>query len=149
MHTIFRLAIALAFTMSMSGYAVACSCIKNVSLSQQFSEATYVFVGRIVSTQETKSHADDPRRSGVAAKFQLIETIKGNPSLLPNVHSGYGGGDCGIPMLVGASYVFFADAHGEIDICSGTSSYIRGNAPYEKYLRAVKALAPKSSPSAH
>ena len=86
-----------------------------------------------------------PQWGGVAADFQIVEPIKGNPLLLhQGVQSGYGSGDCGVPLLVGVTYVFFAGAQGEIDICSGTRSHVQGHEEHDSFLRGLKSLAPRT-----
>jgi hypothetical protein len=142
--TFARLFASTILAVTLAGHAHACSCIKRLTTKDHYSAATYVFVGRVVAIREIKSRADIPDWGGVAAEFQLIEVLKGPHPFLSGVETGYGHGDCGVPMFVGVSYVFFARAKGEIDICSGTRAYIKGYEGDEEYLREIKSLPPVS-----
>jgi hypothetical protein len=108
-------------------------------VEENFSRATYVFVGRVISAQEIRRNL--PLRSGVIGTFELIESIKGNPETLAVVESGYGGGDCGVPLLVGSTYIFFADPSGNIAIYSGTRGYTQGYGPDDTFLHKLQDLA--------
>ena len=117
----------------------ACSCVSQ-SLSQQFSNANNIFIGRIVATHEIKSRSDMPDWGGVQGQFELIETLKGNQKLVKYVETGYGAGDCGVPLLTGQTYIFFTGSKGEISICSGTVSYVAGYEKHEAFLKKLKKL---------
>ena len=119
--------------------ASACSCVKR-TLEQQFNESSFVFVGKVIDKREVKSRTSQPGWGGWAAKVSVAKAIKGEPRLLPGVESGYGQGDCGIRLLVNASYIFFANAEGDVNICSGTQTYIQGLEPHEQVLNRIEAL---------
>ena len=95
---------------------------------------------------EVKSRLSAPGWGGFVAKFELTEIVKSNDHRPSQVVTGYGSGDCGVPMFVDTSYVFFIDANGEVDICSGTGPYLKGNVKLEKYLNAVKRIASTRKP---
>ena len=122
--------------------ALACSCVPR-TVEENFNNAATIFVGRILSAQEIRG--DESELSAVAGTFRIIETIKGNPERLAVVETGFGGGDCGVPLLVGQSYVFFADPNGRINICNGTEGYTKGYEPDDALLQNLRELA-KSVP---
>lgn len=105
-----------------------------------------MFVGRVISKEDVASRDDPKGWPGVAAKFQLLEVVKGKAPPPPRLITGVGSGDCGVPIYPAVSYVFFVGPGGEIDICSGTHLYIRGNEEMEQYLNDVKSLGRKSTP---
>ena len=62
-------------------------------------------------------------------KFALIETFKGSLGETPILSSGYGSGDCGIPLVAGAFYVVFLNGtDGEIGFCNAAGPYPMRNA---------------------
>lgn len=134
-----RLVWSLFLVFALTGQAHACSCGKR-TLEQQFSEAGNVFVGRVASTSEISSRASDPDRGGVAATFTLVKDLKGNTTPSLKVQSGYGSGDCGIPLLVGTSYLFFVSKDAEINICSGTQVFVPGYEPHDRLLKRLERL---------
>lgn len=136
----------LMFAVCAVADASACSCITRTTLDEQFSHARYVFVGRVLSREEIASRDEPKGRPGVVAKFQLLEVLKAKHPPTPKVVTGVGSGDCGVPIFLGMSYVFFVGPQGEIDICSGTRPYVRGNEDLERYLAEVRSLAKKNSP---
>lgn len=82
---------------------------------------------------------------GVAAKVQLLEILKAKSPPPTKLITGVGTGDCGVPIYPEVSYVFFAGPRGEIDSCSGTRPYVRGNEELEQYLNEVRSLAGRKS----
>ena len=134
-----RLLALFAFTLAFIDSAFACSCITRTTLAEHVSAANYIFIGRVVAVHEIKSLPDMPSWGGVRVKFELQETIKGTRPYPKSLTTGYGSGDCGVPMFVGTSYIFFASPNGAIDICSGTKSYIKEYEPSEAYLNEIKA----------
>lgn len=142
MHQFARtLLVAVALAGAFAGSAFGCSCITRTTLREHVVHAKHVVVGRVVATTEVNSRLSAPGWGGVAASFQLIEVVKGGDRRPSQVVTGHGSGDCGVPMSVGTSYVFFISAEGEVDICSGTRPYVRGNDQLEAYLREVKKVA--------
>lgn len=139
--------VATALLLTLAETASACSCITRTTLRQHYAAAEHVLVGRVLATNEVKSRLNAPGWGGVVAKIELIEVIKSHPRRPTQVVTGQGSGDCGVPMIVGTSYVFFIDPNGEVDICSGTRPYVKGNENLEGYLRDVKRVAmPKRAP---
>lgn len=130
--------LALLLT-AISSRSFACSCVKR-SLEQQYNEASFVFVARVIDKREVKSRKSQPGWGGWTAKVSVVKAIKGEPLLLPELESGYGHGDCGVPLMRDTSYIFFASSEGEVNICSGTQVYMPGLEPHEKTLARIEAL---------
>lgn len=142
MHQLTRpFLVAAGFAVAFSGSAFGCSCIARTTLREHFVDAKHVVVGRVVATTEVNSRLSAPGWGGVAASFQLIEVVKGPDQRPSQVVTGHGSGDCGVPISVGISYIFFISAEGEVDICSGTRPYVKGNVQLEQYLREVKKIS--------
>lgn len=140
-----RRLLTLVLVLSLWGEASACSCM-NQTLREHFEHADFVFVGRVISKEDVASREEPRGWPGVAAKFQLLEVIKGKTPPPPRLITGVGRGDCGVPLFPALSYVFFAGPRGEIDICSGTRPYIRGDDEMERYLNETKSQGRQSSP---
>lgn len=138
---------ALVVAMSLVVDASACSCITRTTLTEQFEDANFVFVGRVISVEDVASRKEPKAWPGVAVNFQLLDILKAKSPPPTKLIAGIGTGDCGVPIFPQLTYVFFAGPKGEIDICSGTRPYVRGNEELEHYLSEVKSLAgQKSSP---
>ena len=120
--------------------AFACSCI-SLTLREQFQMAEHVFVGRITHVQETKSRASHPLWSGVLGTFQTRQTFKGNPRALHNIETGLGPSDCGLSLIEGRTYLFFADKMGSVDICSGSRAFDTEDPKNSDILKELKSYA--------
>jgi len=58
------------------------------------------------------------------ATFTTIETFKGSINGVPTLSSGYGGGDCGMPIVAGAFFVVFLNRKdGDIGFCNAAGPY--------------------------
>jgi hypothetical protein len=139
--------------------ASACSCVGPASIAEAWAHSDVVFVGRVISVRDADSPDADSRfgkvgafvqelwseitgsepvapqpgtsRYGEVAKFRITETFKGVSGRTVEVHTGYGGGDCGFPFEEGTDYVVFAtfqedkSSHGRrfvrTGICSRTA----------------------------
>lgn len=108
--------------------------------------AEHVFVGRITKAREIKSRIVNPNWKGVLGEFQTLQTLKGNPSGLQNIETGYGHGSCGVTLTVGKTYLFFTDKSGSVDICTGSRTFAPGTREDEEMLNRVKGLR-NSTPS--
>ncbi len=55
------------------------------------------------------------------ARFEVNRNVKGDMARHSELRSGYGFGDCGVPLIAGASYVVFARGEGPVPLrlCSG------------------------------
>jgi hypothetical protein len=98
--------------------------------SINFPHADAVFVGRVVSRKDTVSVFGDAatglRRPSRITSFQVARWWKGPVADTVRVQSGLGGGDCGIPFVVGKTYAVFAnwfDGHLNTGLCSGTREF--------------------------
>ena len=120
--------------------AFACSCI-SLTLQEQFQIAAHVFVGRITRVQETNSRASHPLWRGMLGAFQVQQTFKGNPHVLQNIETGFGPSDCGLSLVEGRTYLFFADKMGSVDICSGSRAFDADDPKYSDILKELKSYA--------
>jgi hypothetical protein len=74
------------------------------------SNASTVFVAHLTSAEEIPAPSDMERhyKKILSASFSIVETLKGEPPANRMVRSApYGFGNCTIPLLVGADYIFF------------------------------------------
>ncbi|KKR84890.1 MAG: hypothetical protein UU48_C0001G0138 [Candidatus Uhrbacteria bacterium GW2011_GWF2_41_16] len=92
----------------------ACSCVRATS-TEQFNDATTVFVGRVKSISE-----DSSSRS---VDFNVSESQKGSVAENVTVTTGLGGGDCGFDFEVGHEYMVYTRGQEQLstNICVGTS----------------------------
>ena len=133
--------LALVFAISFMGNASACSCLGSSHLQAKFNSAEYVFVAQVLSKADVASREEPLGSPGVLVRLRLGEVFKATLPAPAHVTTGMGSGDCGVPIFLGLSYVFFVDKLGQIDICSGTRLYVRGITYAERYLVDVRFLA--------
>lgn len=133
-----RLLASLALAFAPIGNVFACSCITRITTAEHYAAAKHIFIGRVISLHEIKSRPSMPGGGGLRVGVQMEEMLKGIRPFSLALSTGHGAGDCGVPMFVGSSYIFFVDANDEIDICSGTKPYLKGHAPSEEYLSEIK-----------
>jgi hypothetical protein len=98
--------------------ALACSC-GDRNIRQIVDTSQYIFVAEITSAK--KNPDADSRLNRVAAEFEILDVIKGVPQELNVLHSGIGGGDCGIPFLVGHVMLVFTN-DGTVTTCGASRS---------------------------
>jgi hypothetical protein len=115
------------------GDALACSC-GDRSVRQIVETSGYIFVAEITSAK--KNPDADSLLNRVAAEFEVLDVIKGAPQELNVLHSGIGGGDCGIPFLVGHVMLVFTN-DGTVTTC-GASRSIKPDGDSE-YIGQLKA----------
>jgi hypothetical protein len=74
-----------------------------------FAQAATVFVAHVIKVQEMTASDTDKHETGtVQATFRAIETLKGSPPSSSYVLSDmYSYGNCTLPLLAGADYIFF------------------------------------------
>lgn len=106
------LAVCLSFD------AVACSC-GSKDIKEVVDTSQHIFVAEITSAR--KNLDSDSAWNSVSADFEIVDVIKGAPHELERLYSGFGGGDCGIPFLVGHKLIVFTD-DGTVTICGATRS---------------------------
>lgn len=134
-------ATACAALSAVSLPAQACKCVKKERAWHN--EQPVVFRARIMSTELTSEKAYE--LPVVAAKFEITEKLRGDPSQFKFLRTAAGGefGSCGIPFTAGDEFVVFASDAGWATQCNGTQSYhpARDDA-FMKKLRQ-QAAAPK------
>ncbi len=83
----------------------ACSCAQPLSVSAQFERSEAVFVGEVLEVQEKRSMGG---RVTKAALFEVDRIWKGGTQSQIIIHTGSGGGDCGIYFEPGQDYLVYA-----------------------------------------
>ena len=110
--------IVALFVMCLSFDAAACSC-GSTNIKEVVDTSKHVFVAEITSAQKNPD-ADKVWKS-VSADFEIVDVIKGAPQELDRLYSGFGGGDCGVPFLVGHKLIVFTN-DGTVTTCGATRS---------------------------
>ena len=131
------LKIIFSILLFLPSYSFACSCLHQ-PLSKHVAGAKNIYVGVLTSSRivEAKSDKEWPYVEGT---IKVETTIKGSPEKLETVRTGFGGGDCGIPMIVGRAYViFFENEQHHIGSC-GASGLIERYQEKE-FVDKLKAL---------
>jgi hypothetical protein len=114
-----NLTLVVAFLAAIFSFdAVACSC-DSKDVKEIVDASQHIFVAEIISAQ--KNPESDSIWNSVSADFEIIDVIKGAPHELDHLYSGFGGGDCGIPFLVGHKLIVFTD-DGTVTACGATRS---------------------------
>jgi hypothetical protein len=120
-----RAVAAVASLLAAAG-AQACSCARE-SVEEAVQRAEDIALVRISAVHEVVPRAVDldaapspDRQLTQRAQFKLLRSIKGNLARHGELHAGGGGGDCGMPLLVGMSYVLFSSGEtAQINYCQG------------------------------
>src|SRR5262249_47367517 len=104
-----RLTLSGLLLLIATGAAMACSSIEPVSDERSFANASAVFVGHVLRTEETQSPdpqpADHATTRMVEATVRTIEVLKGQPPADGKVRSlVYGPGNCSVALLAGVDY---------------------------------------------
>jgi len=123
------LAIAACLFALLPGIAQACTCPAGTDYWWQ--QATRVALVRIESvgwqTEDfiTRKVCTGPRCAPKqVARFTQIEAFKGSLNAVATLASGYGHGDCGIPLEAGAYYVvFLRKDDSNVGICNAAGPY--------------------------
>lgn len=119
--------------------AFACTC--PLSTQSWWEGSQNVALVRINATAVTSGHPisdrscikGEPCVLKQSASFTTVETFKGSFQSIPRLTSGYGSGDCGIPLVSGAYYVLFLhQEHGAVGFCNAAGPYPPRH-PYAKY----------------
>jgi len=133
----------LVLLVFLPSYSLACSCLHQ-PLSKHVAEAKNIYVGVLTSSRimEAKSDKDWPYVEGT---IRVETVIKGSPGKTEKIQTGFGGGDCGIPMTIGRAYViFFEDEQYHIGSC-GASGQIQRYQEKE-YVEKLKGLVSQKKP---
>lgn len=134
-------AIFIALTI-LPGYVLACSCLR-APLEDHIKDADRIFVGVLSSSKIVKPKSDK-EWPYVEGTIEVESTIKGKTKNKEKVLTGFGGGDCGIPMTAGRAYVIFSSTkENYIGICGASRELVR----YEEkeYIEKLRGLVKKSS----
>jgi len=127
----------LFFLMLVPSYSFACSCLHQ-PLSKHVADAKSIYVGVLTSSKiiEAKSDKEWPYVEGSIS----VETIiKGSPKKIEKVRTGFGGGDCGIPMTIGRAYViFFENEQYHIGSCGASGQIQRYHE--KEFVEKIKGL---------
>ncbi|WP_353372946.1 hypothetical protein, partial [Aliiglaciecola sp. NS0011-25] len=136
-----KLRILTIFALMMtSSSALACSChISSADdvIADIFSP--YVFTAIV---KEATAIKNDGEYSIVEAKVDIETTYKGDTSNLRKVRTSLSSSMCGLPITVGARYVFVASENGGVSYCS--SRIIEENSydsELETFMQVLKGYA--------
>lgn len=128
-HLRIRIALCLAILFTLLAYpspAKACSCIVPGPPSSEFPNANAVFTGRVIRVVDNyypvfavldwalwklgarSYNFYTGKHYGYSVFFSVDKSWKGVKETVVEVHTGYGGGDCGYSFNVGSDYVVYA-----------------------------------------
>ena len=130
---IFGICGLFAILVSFSTVTNACSCGEPQSVCNAYSDASTVFVGKVIDGKavETMSQMINAKTKDLTFKFLVTTAFLGAESGKEiDVHTGFGFGDCGIPFEKGQTYLVYAyNYDGEIKtgICSRTRPIAKTN----------------------
>jgi hypothetical protein len=109
--------IAISLAYSSSGQACSRNPFEREPTEEElFSQARSVFVAHLTSVKEVAApeSVKEYYQNIIEGNVTIIEIIKGTPPLDGKVRSmPYGYGNCTIPFLVGADYLFFLSSDDE------------------------------------
>lgn len=129
----------VAATLGFDPQAQACFCMAG-SLEHRFETSDNVFTA-IVTTRYVEP-ADE--RTPIRSLFRVTESFKGGTPFTALVsHSNEG--TCGIDLLEGVEYLFFAPDSGEVSLCSGISTADRARIEIERLRSYVAGEVPNIS----
>jgi hypothetical protein len=83
----------------------ACSCAQPQSVEAEISRSTEVFAGRVLEVKEQKNLDGSMTK---AALFEVSQIWKGGSESQIIIHTGSGGGDCGVQFEEGEEYLVYA-----------------------------------------
>ena len=131
----------------LPGIVKACTCPAGTDF--WWKQATRVALVRIESvgwqTEDfitRRACAAGPRCAPKqVGRFTQIEAFKGSVNAIPTLASGYGHGDCGIPLTAGTYYVeFLRKDESNVGICNAAGPYIRLKS-IEPFLQSLRRVA--------
>jgi hypothetical protein len=125
----------------------ACSCVDRPSATTGFQESAAVFTGNVTEITDKGGRTgavrlgildrirswfglpfDEDKYYGNKVSFKVNRSWKGVATTETEVHTGYGGGDCGVRFIVGAEYLVYAYAWNdrlETSVCGRTGNHLR------------------------
>jgi hypothetical protein len=122
MNLPFRLPYLFAAFAFFAADAQACSCVRgSVEEAIAATDDIALVTVRDVGFVEAGAAASDDSSLPQRARFTVNRNLKGDMTRHGELRSGYGFGDCGVPLIAGASYVVFASGTGPapVRLCSG------------------------------
>jgi hypothetical protein len=105
-------AFAALFCITAAPNAYSCSRDPRIpapTLEELFAQAATVFVAHVINVREITAPDFEKSKIGtIQATFRAIEVLKGSPPSSGHVVSdSYSFGNCTLPFLAGADYIFF------------------------------------------
>jgi hypothetical protein len=134
------LSLVLAAALFGGHAAFACS-FRSSTLEQKVDSAEIIFIGCISEVAEIPNSpegADRFENPPVRARFQVLDSIKGDPTKVQFLRSGYGGGDCGIPFVVGRRYLVYTSQGGQVFLPGGSGDVTPEYEPHRRYIEAIR-----------
>lgn len=112
--------LAIALSGLFCGEAAACSCAVT-SFDGYVKNADSVYFATLEEAKVVRN-APDAKWPFIQGRFQVKRTLKGVPRTGEMMlRTGLGGGDCGVPMFVSATYIIFRNADFDgIGDCDGS-----------------------------
>ena len=106
--------ILLLSIVSAPNIGFPCGCDMWTLFEESISKSEKAFIGHFVSA-EIKHKKNF---SYVEATFEVINSIKGNVGKMEIITTGFGTGDCGVPMTLGQKYpIFLTNNTNGISVC--------------------------------
>ncbi|MGG0644817.1 hypothetical protein ABE021_12855 [Sporosarcina gallistercoris] len=111
----------LLWGLSFENEVIACSCMELPSVTLAKDEADAVFLGKVTTIEDVGIQRE--------VTIEVHEAWKGIDTETIRIYTGYNSGDCGLPIAIGESYLFYATDRSEGEnrfltstICSRTVS---------------------------
>lgn len=136
----------LVWSMPLERKVRACSCIELPTVSEAKEQSDAVFLGAITDISDVNIQRE--------VTIDVREAWKGVKTKTIKIYTGFNDGDCGLPIDIGESYLFYANDFSEgnddgfltSNICTRTTS--EANAMEDlKELGAGKKEFPQAEPS--
>src|SRR5215510_7026722 len=99
----------LLLTTVLTYDAAACECPEGgVSICQEYWMTDVVFLGKVVGSSKIAINESDYKYDQRLARFEVVETFRGELKAKAEIVTGLGGGDCGYPFIDGETYLVYA-----------------------------------------
>ena len=134
-------AICLATGLLLAHNVVYACSFKAHPVEEHIDGADIIFIAYIREAAEVpdrNKNADPLENPPVRARFRIVDTIKGDPSKLEYLRSGYGWGDCGVPFVVGRRYLILTSSGGQVSIVNGSGDVTHEYEPHRRFIQAIK-----------
>lgn len=149
-----RFTVALVFiilgSLSFSQAVNACSCMSERPVCEAFGSATTVFVGKAIGGKHRGSYKDNDGKAsryfGGEIYFEVQEVfsgVKGRKRV--TIHSGLGGGDCGMGFLQQETYLIYAYGNTQEELSTGICSRTRLIAKANEDFAYLRTLPPEGT----